>query len=200
MAEQVLNVPKQGKHARVIESFVDLARTKAVEADPAALQETMSRWQQSEKETAAENPLVSVLAQGRTYAPEETLLMELEAQRRAFAMRRSLLQGALTATQVAELLGTKRQTPHDRVRSGKLLGLEDNGRWLFPYWQFDASGPNGVIDGLPEVLRVLEISAFGKASWLTIPNPYLEGRTPVQALKDEDRQRVVDIALGLGTN
>ena len=144
--------------------------------------------------------MIAALSQGRKYTLREAQLLELEAQRRAFAIRREMLKEALTTRQVAELLGTKRQTPHDRIKSGKLLALEDNGRRLFPYWQFDATGANGVIEGLPETLKALTLSAFAKANWLTLPNPYLEGRTPVQALKAGDFRRVVDIAQAVGAN
>jgi len=101
---------------------------------------------------------------------------------------------------VALLLGTKRQTPHDRVRSGTVLGIEENGHWLFPYWQFDASGPNGVVSGLPATLRALRTSAIARANWLTLTNAYLEGRSPLQALKAGEVERVVDIARAVGAN
>jgi hypothetical protein len=102
--------------------------------------------------------------------------------------------------QDAKLLGTKRQTPHDCVKSDTLLGIEEKGRWLFPYWQFDPAGPNGVVDGLACALRALRTSAVAKANWFTLPNLYLEERTPIQALKDGDSVRVVDMARAVGTN
>ena len=145
-----------------------------------------------------ENTLVLALSEGQTYAPDEALRLEIEALQRAFARRKVLLQGSLTAPQVALLLGTTRQTPHDRAQRQTLLAVEDRGILRFPYWQFDANGANGIIAGLPAVLKALDISRLGKASWLTRPNPYLNGRTPLEALKSGEVERVVDQARAVG--
>lgn len=139
------------------------------------------------------------LADGRTYSPQERWAIEVDAQLRAFQFRRELLADALTATQVAELLGTSRQTPHDRVRSGSLLAVLDRGQLRFPRWQFDPRGPDGVVAGLPSVIRALEVSPLAKVSWLTRPNPYLEERTPLEALRDGDLERVLDVARAVST-
>jgi len=40
-----------------------------------------------------------------------------------------------------------------------------------------------VVEGLPEVLRALRASPLAKASWFVRPNPYLQGRTPLEALR-----------------
>ena len=47
-------------------------------------------------------------------------------------------------------------------------------------------------------MRTLDVSQLSKVSWLTRPNPYLEDRTPLDALKDGDRDRVVDAARAVG--
>src|SRR4051812_10526818 len=46
--------------------------------------------------------------------------------------RRELLAGTKTASEVAALLGTSRQTPHDRLESGTLIAVYDRGAWRFP--------------------------------------------------------------------
>jgi allophycocyanin beta subunit len=97
---------------------------------------------------------------GRQLSQEERLELEFSSLLRYFNHRRELLNGALTASQVATLLGTSRQTPHDRVKNGSLLAILDNGVWRFPAWQFDPTGPDGVISGLPEVLRSRVVTAF----------------------------------------
>lgn len=142
--------------------------------------------------------LARELAGGRTYSPEERRAIEIEAQLRAFQFRRELLADTLSAAEVADLLGTSRQTPHDRARNGGLLAVLDRGQLRFPRWQFDPAGPDGVVLSLPEVIRVLDVSPLAKMSWLTRPNPYLEDRTPLEALKDGDRERVVDTARAVG--
>lgn len=142
--------------------------------------------------------LAAAVSEERVYTPEEALKLEAEAQERAFARRQELLQGSLTAPQVARRLGTTPQTPHDRAQSQTLLAIEDRGSLRFPYWQFDANGPNGVIAGLPDVLKALDASPLGKISWLTLSNPYLEGRTPLEALKAGETARVVGQARAVG--
>lgn len=116
-----------------------------------------------------------------------------------FAYRRQLLAGALSAPQVAKLLGTSRQTPHDRVQAKTLLGVMDKGALKFPAWQFDPEGADGVIDGLPEILKALHMSEFAKLSWLMRPNPYLEGLTPVEVLKQGGKDRAIAEALAVGS-
>ena len=91
-----------------------------------------------------------------------------------------------------------RQTPHDRVKAGTLLGILDRGALRFPAWQFDPEGEDGVVPGLSDVLRSLSLSPFGKASWLSRPNPYLEGRTPAEAMKAGEAAAVRRLALSVG--
>src|SRR4051794_12680572 len=93
---------------------------------------------------AAPSPVVSMLTGGRVATPEQRVALEIDALRRSFASRRELLEGALTASQVAELLHTSRQTPHDRVAAGTLLAVMDRGALRFPSWQFDPEGPDGI--------------------------------------------------------
>jgi hypothetical protein len=96
------------------------------------------------------------------------------------------------------MLGTSRQTPHDRVKNKTLLAIEDNGQLRFPLWQFDAESPNGVIEGLPDVLRALSAGPLGQARWLTTSRPVFEGRTPLEALKHGEKELVLVEARGVG--
>jgi hypothetical protein len=127
--------------------------------------------------------LVADLSGGREYGRHERSTLQMAALARSFKRRRELLEGSLTASQVAELLGISRQRPHDRVKGATLLAVLDRGAWRFPPWQFDPEGPDGVVEGLPEVLRALHASPLAKASWFVRPNPYLQGRTPFEALR-----------------
>lgn len=135
---------------------------------------------------------------GHVLTKEERLELEFSNLLQQFNQRRELLEGSLTASQVAQLLGTSRQTPHDRIKAGSLLAILDNGVWRFPLWQFDPQGPDGVIAGLPEVLRTLEIPSFSQLSWLLRPNPFLDRLTPVDALKQGQKDRVIDAAKAVG--
>ncbi len=146
-----------------------------------------------------EDVLAEALA-GRNFSHEERVKLELDSLFQYFQWRRQLLKGALTSSQVAQLLKTSRQTPHDRVKARTLLGISDNGALRFPPWQFDPEGPDGVIEGLPDVLKILQVSDLAKLSWLVRSNPFLEGLTPLQALKQGQKERVVQEAMGIGVS
>jgi hypothetical protein len=145
--------------------------------------------------TALVNALV-----GRSFTEAERLNLELESLFRYFEWRREALSGSLTAAEVASLLGTSRQTPHDRLKNHNLLGVLDRGVYRFPAWQFDPEGPDGVVNGLPEVSRTLSVSDLAKISWFTRPNPFLDGLTPLQALRSGQKERVLAEAVSVGVS
>lgn len=140
----------------------------------------------------------AALHEGPSLNDKERRQLEFTSLMRYFTWRRDLLRDALTAQQVADLLHTSRQTPHDRRKAETLLAVLDNGAWRFPAWQFDPQGPDGVIDGLPVVLRALQVPPLAQVSWLTKANPVLEGMTPLEALKRGHRAWVLDEAMGVG--
>jgi excisionase family DNA binding protein len=121
---------------------------------------------------------------------------------RAFSERRALLAQALSVAEVAELLGVGRQTPHDRAKAGTLLAVKENGRLVFPDWQFDPDGPDGVLPGLPEVLRAMRgpISALGRVRWFLTPKSLMRGRTPLEALRAGDVDEVIHEADSIGVS
>ena len=117
-------------------------------------------------------------------APANAAQLEFEVLRRSFALRHQLLASTIGTAEVNELLAAgSRQTVHDRLRAGTLLGILDQGKWRFPLWQFDADGPNGVIDGLAQVLQALQVSNLAKARWLQQPHPVFGGSTPLDLLR-----------------
>ncbi|HEX5414761.1 MAG TPA: helix-turn-helix domain-containing protein [Chloroflexota bacterium] len=141
---------------------------------------------------------VREFADAPAYRPEERLTLRMKTLARSFAVRKEILKDSLTAPEVARLLGVSRQTPHDRVESGTLLAVLDRGSLRFPLWQFDANGPDGVVAGLPEVIRALpSLPAMAKLNWFVRPNPYLEGQRPIDALRQGEVARVRDLAGGL---
>lgn len=134
---------------------------------------------------------VHPLTKARVPTREERAKVHFLSLLDRFERRRQLLAESLTAPQVAGLLGSSRQTPHTRLRTGGLLAVYDRGAWRFPAWQFDPEGPDGVVAGLPEVLRALDgVSDFAKLVWLTRPSPYLEGSRPMDALRAGEMERV----------
>jgi hypothetical protein len=197
-------MPATREAVKEIENSLQYLQAEEIEL----LASTLKRFQENvttsrthrtahEVKSSSEESLVEALV-GRTYTHQEQLELELTSLFRYFERRRQLLEGALTAAEVAKLLGTSRQTPHDRLKSQTLLGILERGTYRFPVWQFDPEGPDGVMDGLPEVLRVLEVSDFAKLNWLMRPNPFLDGMTPAIALSQGQKERVIQEAAALG--
>lgn len=163
-----------------------------------AVQPVKTRPKSGEEQERAD--FIAELLGGETWSPSEAATLEAEAMADHFARRRELLAGALTASQVADRLGSSRQTPHDRLRSGSLLGVMDNGALRFPAWQFDGMGPDGVVEGLPEVVRALSIPVFSKIGWMVRPHSTLDGQTPLQLLQAGELGRVLQVARAVGVS
>ena len=187
----------------VFRAFRDLATAEEMERIATALEQALkpsllssneSFEKLSDKTSSQQTSLVSELTGGRTYSENERLALEAASIARFFEKRRELLADSLSATEAARLLGTSRQTPHDRTEAGTMLGVHERGGLRFPRWQFDPEGPNGVIAGLPLVLSALEVSQLAKAAWFVRPNTYLESRTPLEVLKSGEIERLVLVA------
>lgn len=203
---------------RHVASAVKISATSDLEATDPSIDRTLQRFQDRlnalpphelvavvEAATRALSPfeeptpaVVTTLMGGRRLSAEERAEAEVDLLRRSFARRRELLADALTASGVAALLGTSRQTPHDRMTSGTLLAVLDRGAYRFPRWQFDPNGEDGIVRGLPEVLRALDASPLAKLAWLTRGTPMLDGRTPLVCLKAGQVKRVVALARAVG--
>lgn len=158
--------------------------------------ETLATHPATEDNTQALSDAIA----GRSFTPKERVELEMATLSQHFQHRRQLLENAFTSSQVAKILGTSRQTPHDRVGGQTLLAIKENGKLLFPAWQFDPSGPDGVLDGLPQTLKALEMSDYAKLNWLTHANPYLDGLTPLQALQQGQSDRVLEQAQSAGAS
>ena len=134
---------------------------------------------------------VDAVSGGRALGERDRVALAVSSALTDFAYRRDLLADSLTAPQVAALLGTSRQTPHERARAGALLAARDGGFLRFPAWQFDAATPDGVVTGLPDVVRALDDTPpLDKIAWFVTPKALL-GRTPLEALKAGDRAEVL---------
>ena len=138
------------------------------------------------------------LAGGRIYHTLEQVALETANLQRLFDARHTLLNGAVSASDVAHLLGVSRQTIYARAKKGTLLAVEEQGARRFPIWQFDPEGPDGIVAGLPDVLGTLPLSPFAQALWLTRPSRTFEGRTPLETLKTGKLERVVEAAAAAG--
>lgn len=111
---------------------------------------------------------------------------------RRFGLRRAVLDESLSVREVAEMLNTTRQTPHDRAGAGRLLAIRDRGQLFFPAWQFDPDGPDGALEGLPRVLAELPMqSPMARATWFVTPKAQLQARSPVEALREGEVDAVI---------
>lgn len=118
-----------------------------------------------------------------------------------FARRSAVVANTFTAPEAAKMLGISRQAVTERWKKGKLCGFVVNDALRLPTWQFDAERPNGVVAGLPGVLAALErsgLSLLNSIYWLTTQQPELDGRTPVEALREGRAEHVVSQAAGAG--
>ncbi len=116
-------------------------------------------------------------------------LLRQDADDRAWADQ---LGPAYRQGDVARLLEKSRQAVSaDRG----LLRLEmRNGEIGYPLFQFDGRRQ---LPGIREVVRAFEpvvASSWTTASWLASPTPELDGRTPVAALREGDREAVIALA------
>jgi len=106
---------------------------------------------------------------------------------RSIAHRRRLAAMAgemLTSSQVADLLGIKRQAIDKRRKAGKLLGVRLGSDWHYPSFQFAG---HDTLEGLPSVVEAFE----GADPWVIIdsllaPDEALDGRSLLDAMRAGD--------------
>ncbi|MGB5634748.1 MAG: hypothetical protein WBM86_18460 [Waterburya sp.] len=159
----------------LVESLIAVADTEHLEKLAASLQ--------PQKVSEAEVELAKEIA-GDDYTDEPSWPLELANLHRLYQRRQRLLEKSLTSTEVANLLDWKtRKTIHDKLKANNILGIKDKGIYRFPVWQFDPQGDDGILDGLPQVLKALEVSDFTKLNWLSKPHPAFDNQTPVEMLK-----------------
>lgn len=188
-----------GETVRVFQHLVDDLSVEELETFSRTVEEAFASGAGEVREVAPEKrEIVEEITGGRRWSAEERAAIEARTLLDSFGHRRELLRGSLTAPEVARALGTSRQTPHDRVKSGMLLGVRDRGALRFPAWQFDPEGPYGVLEGLPEVLRELRGSPLARVNWFVNKNSYLGMRRPLDVLREGKIGRVIRAARAAG--
>jgi hypothetical protein len=116
------------------------------------------------------------------------------------AMREVLSQegGALTASQVAEVLGISRQAVDKRRKGGQLLALTLPRRGLlYPAWQFGETG--ATLPGFVEVLEALgDHDEWAQARFFLNGSDRLGGKRPLDCLREGDLDPVLQAARAFG--
>jgi hypothetical protein len=85
----------------------------------------------------------------------------------------AVVDTSLTAAEAAQLLGVDVSRIRQRLRQRSLFGVDYEGEWRLPRFQFERNKP---LPGLGEVLAALpaELNALEIAEWILTPNPDLE--------------------------
>lgn len=125
----------------------------------------------------------------------------LEAARiRGVGIKSKLLDragGVLSTMEAAERLGVSPVAVSARRRRGHLLAVTDQaGQYLYPAFQFIGEG---TLQGLAPVLRAFQVEgAWTRLSVLLSPADALNGRTPIDALRDGDTDSAVQAVSAYG--
>jgi len=103
---------------------------------------------------------------------------------------------------VRSILGNvSKQAVSDRVQRHRLLALRtESGRLVYPAFQFTN---RHVVDGLGDVLGVVapdDTEAWYVASWLSTPDPALDGQAPIEALRAGETAAVMRAARDVGAS
>jgi hypothetical protein len=175
----------------LVKSLVAIADTEDLGKLAAALQ--------PKKVSDEEIKLAKEIA-GDDYTDEPSWTLELANLHRLYQRRQKLFKKSLTSTEVANLLNWKtRKTIHDKLKANSILGIKDKGVYRFPAWQFDPQGDDGILSGLPQVLKALEVSDLTKLNWLCKPHPAFDHQTPIFMLKQGNIHDVLVEARAVNT-
>lgn len=117
---------------------------------------------------------------------------------RVWDARQALYETGFTREQAAQRIGVKPNQITNLVRENKLLSFDGPDGLRLPAWQFDPEAKRGRLEGIDRVAGAFPGRILWLSSWMTTPNPALDGRTPREALLDGDVDLVVAVAEHLG--
>jgi hypothetical protein len=107
--------------------------------------------------------------------------------------------GAYSLSEVQTLMrDVSRQAVNSRVREGSLLAVPGpSNRACYPAVQFTSSG--GPVVGLKEVRQALGTgNSWALLNFLVNSEPKLNGRRPIDLMKDGELSKVLEVALAFG--
>jgi hypothetical protein len=125
-----------------------------------------------------------------------------QARLRGILARDRLLQtegGVVSPGKAAELLHATRQTVNNRRKAGTLIGLKlGNKGHVYPVWQFQITPP-GTLPQLEAVLKALDgRDAWTQVAFMLNQNSRLDGRRPLDLLREDNADPVIEAALAYG--
>jgi hypothetical protein len=124
------------------------------------------------------------------------------AKLRGIQVREKLIQaagGLLDTKGVAEQLGVTPQAIHKQQKEAKLLAVPLGNRLQFPAFQFDESGaPMGGLSAVVRSLAQRSISPWAQLRFLAGHSARLGNRTPIEALRAGELDRVLRAAEAFG--
>jgi hypothetical protein len=115
----------------------------------------------------------------------------------------ALIETSLSTAEVARMLQVDVSRVRQRLRERSLFGVEYEGEWQLPRFQFER---RKVLPGLASVLAALpaEVNALEVAEWFLSPNPDLEPDDKDETFSPRDwllrglpPERVAELARGL---
>jgi hypothetical protein len=176
---------------KVVDSLLELARTGASLKKRSLLSRGIVSAIQTAQKAGDEDPLAEV---DDPMSPSEAVEALLWAESEMQANRETLLKDSISAAEAATLIGRSRQSVERLRRDGRLLVLRAGNQWRYPRWQFEPDAPGGVLPGLEEVLRNLQLSPAAAAFWLLQPAERLEGVPPIELLRRHRPEPVIQLA------
>ena len=197
-----INVPRQ--KIAPADRLLKIVQTLVNEESPSSLLsivdslERIERYHPGHLENEEDREFLELVSD-RSYSDAEKENSYFQNILNSFRLRRKLLENTVDVNKVMEIMNySSRQAPLNRLKNNTLIAVKDNEKWQFPLWQFDVNGSQGVVEGLPLILKTLNCSNLAKVSWLSNPSPYFQGLSPIQMLKEGEVSRVYDLAQMVG--
>lgn len=198
---------RQERSARRLHAAARRAPIDAVEATAAALDSIASDRERTafltwvlntltENAIADVDGLIDVLARPETLAALSRREPLTLARLRGLRARQALLEaegGAVSGRELAEAIGITRQAVDKRRLNGKLIGIDFGKRgYAYPVWQVG-------LEGLDEVLGELaEFDPWTQTLFMLSANSWLDGESPLTALRRGEREAVLAAAMQFG--